>query len=142
MHFEGYQVSNQCMALVRDGCLLPCRDAPELGYAKESSSEQYAPDVFYKVEPPGEARPCSGRHRCQPDAHTRRQHLPWASSPTVPAGRETQCALPGCAHFLSQQLALSLTPWSALPPRTMAAAQRVGCGWVRVMWWACLSSGQ
>lgn len=49
MHFEGYQVSNQCMALVRDECLLPCKDAPELGYAKESSSEQYVPDVFYKV---------------------------------------------------------------------------------------------
>uniref|UniRef100_A0A8B9PK22 Nuclear protein localization protein 4 homolog n=1 Tax=Apteryx owenii TaxID=8824 RepID=A0A8B9PK22_APTOW len=49
VHFEGYQVSNQCMALVRDECLLPCRDAPELGYAKESSSEQYVPDVFYKI---------------------------------------------------------------------------------------------
>lgn len=49
VHFEGYQVSNQCMALVRDECLLPCRDTPELGYAKESSSEQYVPDVFYKV---------------------------------------------------------------------------------------------
>ncbi|XP_069511243.1 nuclear protein localization protein 4 homolog [Ambystoma mexicanum] len=48
VHFEGYQVSNQCMALVRDECLLPCRDVPELGYAKESSSEQYVPDVFYK----------------------------------------------------------------------------------------------
>ncbi|KAI5623454.1 nuclear protein localization protein 4-like [Silurus asotus] len=48
VHFEGYQVSNQCMALVRDECLLPCRDAPELGYAKESSSEKYIPDVFYK----------------------------------------------------------------------------------------------
>uniref|UniRef100_A0A8C1VTJ4 Nuclear protein localization protein 4 homolog n=1 Tax=Cyprinus carpio TaxID=7962 RepID=A0A8C1VTJ4_CYPCA len=48
VHFEGYQVSNQCMALVRDECLLPCRDAPELGYAKESSTEQYIPDVFYK----------------------------------------------------------------------------------------------
>ncbi|XP_075702083.1 nuclear protein localization protein 4 homolog [Rhinoderma darwinii] len=48
VHFEGYQVSNQCMALVCDECLLPCRDAPELGYAKESSSEQYVPDVFYK----------------------------------------------------------------------------------------------
>lgn len=53
MHFEGYQVSNQCMALVRDECLLPCRDAPELGYAKESSSEQYVPDVFYKVRAEG-----------------------------------------------------------------------------------------
>ncbi|KAK3529111.1 hypothetical protein QTP70_016546 [Hemibagrus guttatus] len=48
VHFEGYQVSNQCMALVRDECLLPCKDTPELGYAKESSSEQYIPDVFYK----------------------------------------------------------------------------------------------
>uniref|UniRef100_A0A3B4TKD8 NPL4 homolog, ubiquitin recognition factor n=1 Tax=Seriola dumerili TaxID=41447 RepID=A0A3B4TKD8_SERDU len=48
VHFEGYQVSNQCMALVRDECLLPCKDAPELGYAKESSTEQYVPDVFYK----------------------------------------------------------------------------------------------
>uniref|UniRef100_A0A9J8D9X8 NPL4 homolog, ubiquitin recognition factor n=1 Tax=Cyprinus carpio carpio TaxID=630221 RepID=A0A9J8D9X8_CYPCA len=48
VHFEGYQVSNQCMALVRDECLLPCRDVPELGYAKESSTEQYIPDVFYK----------------------------------------------------------------------------------------------
>lgn len=49
VHFEGYQVSNQCMALVRDECLLPCKDVPELGYAKESSPEQYVPDVFYKV---------------------------------------------------------------------------------------------
>uniref|UniRef100_A0A8C9S5Z6 Nuclear protein localization protein 4 homolog n=1 Tax=Scleropages formosus TaxID=113540 RepID=A0A8C9S5Z6_SCLFO len=49
VHFEGYQVSNQCMALVRDECLLPCRDAPELGYAKESTTEQYVPDVFYKI---------------------------------------------------------------------------------------------
>ncbi|KAG7269090.1 hypothetical protein CRUP_004359 [Coryphaenoides rupestris] len=47
VHFESYQVSNQCMALVRDECLLPCRDAPELGYAKESSPEQYVPDVFF-----------------------------------------------------------------------------------------------
>ena len=37
------------MALVRDECLLPCKDAPELGYVKESSPEQYVPDVFYKV---------------------------------------------------------------------------------------------
>lgn len=60
VHFEGYQVSNQCMALVRDECLLPCKDAPELGYAKESSSEQYAPDVFYKVNMgPGRRPRCS-----------------------------------------------------------------------------------
>lgn len=56
VHFEGYQVSNQCMALVRDECLLPCKDAPELGYAKESSSEQYVPDVFYKVKTPRDRR--------------------------------------------------------------------------------------
>jgi len=50
IHFEGYQVSNQCMALVRDDCLIPTKDAPELGYIKESSNEQYVPDVFYKVK--------------------------------------------------------------------------------------------
>ena len=43
------QVSNQCMALVRDDCLVPTVDAPELGYIRESTSEQYVPDVFYKV---------------------------------------------------------------------------------------------
>ncbi len=48
VHMEGYQVSNQCMALARDGCLIPTKDAPELGYVRESSSEQYVPDVFYK----------------------------------------------------------------------------------------------
>lgn len=46
---EGYQVSNQCMALVRDGCLVPTKDAPELGYVIESTDKQYVPDVFYKV---------------------------------------------------------------------------------------------
>lgn len=46
---EGYQVSNQCMALVRDNCLLPTIDVPELAYVRESSNEQYVPDVFYKV---------------------------------------------------------------------------------------------
>lgn len=49
IHFDGYQVSNQCMALVRDDCLVPTKDASELGYAKESTNEQYVPDVFYKV---------------------------------------------------------------------------------------------
>ncbi|XP_050407699.1 nuclear protein localization protein 4 homolog [Patella vulgata] len=48
IHFEGYQVSNQCMALVRDDCLIPTKDVPELGYVKESSNEQYVPDVFFK----------------------------------------------------------------------------------------------
>ena len=37
------------MALVRDNCLVPTLDAPELGYVRESTSEQYVPDVFYKV---------------------------------------------------------------------------------------------
>lgn len=46
---EGYSVSNQCMALVRDGCLLPTLDAAELGFIRESSDKQYVPDVFYKV---------------------------------------------------------------------------------------------
>jgi nuclear protein localization family protein 4 len=40
IHMEGYQVSNQCMALVRDQCLLPTKDAPELAYVKETSKEQ------------------------------------------------------------------------------------------------------
>ncbi|XP_076366406.1 nuclear protein localization 4 [Tachypleus tridentatus] len=48
IHMEGYQVSNQCMALVRDNCLVPTKDAPELGYVRESTNEQYVPDVFYK----------------------------------------------------------------------------------------------
>ncbi|OAD58466.1 Nuclear protein localization protein 4 like protein, partial [Eufriesea mexicana] len=48
IHMEGYQVSNQCMALVRDGCLVPTKDAPELGYVIESTDKQYVPDVFYK----------------------------------------------------------------------------------------------
>lgn len=46
---EGYQVTYQCMALVRDGCLVPTKDAPELGYVIESSDKQYVPDVYYKV---------------------------------------------------------------------------------------------
>lgn len=49
VHMEGYQVSNQCMALVRDGCLIPTKDVPELGYVLESTDKQYVPDVFYKV---------------------------------------------------------------------------------------------
>lgn len=47
---EGYQVSNQCMALVRDNCLVPTKDAPDLGYVRESSDKQYVPDVYYKVK--------------------------------------------------------------------------------------------
>ncbi|GBP63474.1 Nuclear protein localization protein 4 homolog [Eumeta japonica] len=48
VHMEGYQVSGQCQALVRDGCLLPTKDAPELGYIRDSSDAQYVPDVYYK----------------------------------------------------------------------------------------------
>ncbi|GAV04747.1 hypothetical protein RvY_14979 [Ramazzottius varieornatus] len=48
IHFEGYQVSNQCMSLVRDSCLVPTYDAPDLAYVRESSTAQYVPDVFYK----------------------------------------------------------------------------------------------
>ena len=35
------------MALVRENILVPTKDAPELGYVKESSSKQYVPDVFF-----------------------------------------------------------------------------------------------
>jgi len=48
VHMEGYQVSNQCMALVRDGILVPTKDAPELAYVVESTKEEYVPDVFFK----------------------------------------------------------------------------------------------
>lgn len=47
IHMEGYQVSNQCMALVRDEILVPTKDAPELGYVIESTDEKYVPDVFF-----------------------------------------------------------------------------------------------
>jgi len=48
VHMVGYQVSNQCMALVRDGVLVPT-NSPEFGYVKESTEKQYVPDVYYKV---------------------------------------------------------------------------------------------
>nr|XP_018916452.1 PREDICTED: nuclear protein localization protein 4 homolog [Bemisia tabaci] len=47
---EGYGVSNQCTALVRHNCLVPTKDAPELGFIRESSNEQYVPDVYYKLK--------------------------------------------------------------------------------------------
>ena len=37
------------MALVRDGILVPTKDAPELAYVIESTKEEYVPDVFFKV---------------------------------------------------------------------------------------------
>lgn len=48
IHCEGYQVSNQCMSLVRDNILCPTYNTPELGYIRESSNDQYVPDVLYK----------------------------------------------------------------------------------------------
>jgi nuclear protein localization family protein 4 len=47
--FQGYQVSNQCASLVRDECLVPTYDAPELAYIKESNDEKFIPDVYYRV---------------------------------------------------------------------------------------------
>ena len=47
IHMEGYQISNQCMALVRDNCLLPTKDVPELAFVRETTKKQYVPDVFY-----------------------------------------------------------------------------------------------
>lgn len=52
VHMEGYQVSNQCQALVRDECLVPTKDAPELAYVRQSTAEKYIPDVYYKVSHP------------------------------------------------------------------------------------------
>lgn len=49
VHMEGYAVSGQCMSLVRDQCLVPTKDSPQLGYVMESSDKQYVPDVYYKV---------------------------------------------------------------------------------------------
>jgi len=47
IHMEGYQVSNQSMALVKDDILVPTKDAPELAYIRESSEKNYVPDVFF-----------------------------------------------------------------------------------------------
>jgi len=43
----GFQVSNHCMALQRDGVIVPTKDAPELAYILESSDSKYIPDVFF-----------------------------------------------------------------------------------------------
>ncbi|CAH8616468.1 unnamed protein product [Schistosoma haematobium] len=50
IHFEAYQVSNQAMALVKDNILVPTYDAPELGYVKETTKEQFVPEVFYATK--------------------------------------------------------------------------------------------
>ena len=46
---DAYQVSQQCMAMVRAGVLLPTKDAPELGYVREPKVGPNL-DVFYKVK--------------------------------------------------------------------------------------------
>lgn len=48
IHMEGYAVSAQCMALVKENILVPTKDAPELGYIRESTDKQFVPDVYYK----------------------------------------------------------------------------------------------
>lgn len=60
VHLEGYQVSGQCGALVRDRVLLPTRDAPDLAYVRDSSEHQYVPDVYYKVSARGALTPPTG----------------------------------------------------------------------------------
>lgn len=52
IHFEGYQVSNVAMALEAADILVPTFDAPELGYIRESTKDQFVPDVFYSVHYP------------------------------------------------------------------------------------------
>jgi len=52
IQFQGYQVSNQCASLVRDECIIPTYDAPELAYIRESSDELFIPDVYFRVNLP------------------------------------------------------------------------------------------
>lgn len=48
IQFQGYQVSNQCTALVKDECLIPTYDAPELAYIREATDERFIPDAFFR----------------------------------------------------------------------------------------------
>lgn len=48
IQFQGYQVSNQCASLVRDKCIIPTYDAPELAYIKESTDYKFTPDVYFR----------------------------------------------------------------------------------------------
>lgn len=48
IQFQGYQVSNQCTSLVRDECIVPTYDAPELAYIRDSSDEKFIPDVYFR----------------------------------------------------------------------------------------------
>ncbi|KAI3386069.1 hypothetical protein SNEBB_003380 [Seison nebaliae] len=45
--FYAFQVSNQGVDLYNANILLPTRDAPELVYIRDSSDEQFVPDVFF-----------------------------------------------------------------------------------------------
>eukprot|EP00127_Corallochytrium_limacisporum_P004962 Clim_evm36s195 gene=Clim_evmTU36s195 len=42
----GYQVSEQCVSLFRDGCMLPARD-PAVAVVPESTEKSFVPEVFY-----------------------------------------------------------------------------------------------
>ncbi len=47
---ESFQVSNQCMALVREKTLVPLKGAPaDQAYVIESSEKQYVPNVFFTI---------------------------------------------------------------------------------------------
>jgi nuclear protein localization family protein 4 len=46
---SAYQVSNTCMAMVRDNIVDACIE-PSLMLVRETSNEQYIPDVFYKYK--------------------------------------------------------------------------------------------
>jgi len=46
---SAYQVSNTCMAMVRDKIVDACVE-PSLMLVRETSNEQYIPDVFYKYK--------------------------------------------------------------------------------------------
>ncbi|KAF1743144.1 hypothetical protein MXB_2478 [Myxobolus squamalis] len=45
--FYGWQVSNQCMALVQDDCLVPTVDVPGLAYTRNQSATKFIPEVSY-----------------------------------------------------------------------------------------------
>jgi nuclear protein localization family protein 4 len=35
--------------LVRDGCIVPTLENPELAFIRESTNEKYIPDVYFRV---------------------------------------------------------------------------------------------
>jgi len=44
---EGYQVTEQGMALIRDDCIVPTKGAANRAYLRHTSREKYIPDVHY-----------------------------------------------------------------------------------------------